>query len=933
MSTRLKISPWKAAGLSGTFAVTAGACQTALSACSPMQMLNVTHIASLPLLHTGMLFTIQTGAAGQNPAPAGRPNIIYFMADELGYYELSHMGHPVLRTPNIDRLAAEGTRFTQFLAGGNVCAPSRCSFLTGKHSGHSTVRGNGGADPLLAGEETVGSVLKRAGYATGGFGKWGVGARGTSGVPENHGFDVFFGYYDQVHAHTYYPRYLVRNSEEVPLSGNTGSPLDGQTFSQYRIFEESKEFIRANKDRPFFACMAWTPPHGIWGMPKDDPSYALYKDEPWPNDAKVYAAMINLVDREIGEIRDLLQELGIAGKTLIVFTGDNGGAEYFADEQHPRGFFAPNVNPETGVQFRGGKGNFYEGGLRVPAIVHWPGRIAAGRVSGHLGYFPDLLPTFAELAGAEIPKDADGLSLMPELLGEKAAGRQQPQHQYLYWEDLSKTAVRTGDWKALRNENVNKGAWELYDLSKDISETANVAAQHPDVLAQMTAYAAEAHRPMPAGEIYDSALAGKDRNYMPVGATGSWSLDGSGSWSNTANWAGGNIPGTAPGTTSPDTAIFSTVLTAPVTVTVDANRAIGTISFGNTSTNGYTLSGSSFRVNRLLVESIAGVSAQHNDTITSAIKLRDNTAVTFRNNSTDSGLIITGGITGDTANTNKTVVLDGTSTVSSQSAGQNNSIYGIISDGAGKVAVVKNGTGVWTLIGNNTFTGGLTVNAGTLRYFGTGTPFGNGPLTVNDGVIFHHANTTATPVTNQMVVTGNFTLIGGTNTQWGGTMDLNAGTRTITVGVASAFSTVISNGGLIKAGAKNMTLSGANTYALGTTVSAGTLIGAADGAFGTGNITVADGAKLILQTNASINDQAALVLGTNATLTLDFTGADTVGSISLDGETTELAAGTYDAAALSALGGGTYTGAGRLTVIPASVTVGLFVAPQADVIR
>ena len=452
-------------------------------------------------------------ASTDKPAAAGKPNIVYFIIDELGYYESSHMGHPEFRTPNLDRLAAEGTRFTQFLAGSSVCAPTRCALLTGKHTGHATVRNNGGFDPLLPGEETIGSVLKRVGYAAGGFGKWGKGGRGTSGVPEKHGFDVFFGYYDQVHAHTYFPRYLVRNSEEVPLAGNTGNPRDGQTFSQYRIFDEGKQFIRANKDRPFFAYMPWTPPHGQWGLPKDDPSWALYKDKPWNDDAKIYAAMVNLVDREVGEIRDLLKELGIADKTIVFFTGDNGGAEYFADKDHPRGFFGPNVNPKTGVQFRGGKGNLYEGGLRVPAIVHWPGHVAAGRVSQHLGYFPDLLPTFAELAGAEIPKDTDGLSLVPELLGEQAAGRKQPQHRCLYWEIGNQTAVRMGDWKAFRKGG-EKGVWELYDLSKDISETTDVAAQHPDVLAQLKTFAAEAHQPMPKGEIYDRVLVEKDRNYL-----------------------------------------------------------------------------------------------------------------------------------------------------------------------------------------------------------------------------------------------------------------------------------------------------------------------------------------------------------------------------------------------------------------------------------
>src|SRR3954469_7805297 len=204
---------------------------------------------------------ILSGVAESN-AQTCPPNIVYLIIDELGYYELSCMGHPEHRTPNIDRLASEGVRFTQCLAGGPVCAPTRCALLTGKHAGHMTIRANGGFDPLREGEETLGSVLKKAGYATGGFGKWGNGGRGTSGVPEKHGFDVFFGYYDQVHAHTYFPKYLIRNSQEVPLEGNTGNPKEEKTFSQYRIFEESKNFIRANKDKPFFAYLPWTPPHG-----------------------------------------------------------------------------------------------------------------------------------------------------------------------------------------------------------------------------------------------------------------------------------------------------------------------------------------------------------------------------------------------------------------------------------------------------------------------------------------------------------------------------------------------------------------------------------------------------------------------------------------------------------------------------------------------
>jgi arylsulfatase A-like enzyme len=363
-----------------------------------------------------MLSGLALLAALFNPGPAAaapprKPNVVYFILDDLGYYELSCLGHPEMRTPNIDRLAAGGVRFTQLLAGGPVCAPTRCALLTGKHAGHMTVRANGGSDALRANEETLGSLFKRAGYVTGGFGKWGVGARGTSGVPENHGFDEFFGYYDQIHAQTYFPRYLVRNSREVPLPGNTGSPQQGSTFSQYRIFEETKAFIRQNRDHPFFAYCPWTPPHGLWGIPRTDPAWALYKDKPWTvgqatkDDAKIYAAFLSLADRQIGDILALLQELGLERDTLIFFSGDNGGQPYFPSPDHPDGIFAPNTDPRTGVKFRGGKDSLWEGGLRVPFIVCWPGTIAGGRVSDWLGYFPDVMPTLAELLGVPCPAD------------------------------------------------------------------------------------------------------------------------------------------------------------------------------------------------------------------------------------------------------------------------------------------------------------------------------------------------------------------------------------------------------------------------------------------------------------------------------------------------------------------------------------------------
>ncbi len=437
-----------------------------------------------------------------------KPNILYVVVDELGYYELSCMGHPHFRTPNIDRLAAHGIRFTQALAGAPVCAPTRCTLMTGKHMGHASVRRNDGGTPLRADEPTIASVLKQVGYVTGGFGKWGCGGRGSTGVPERHGFDVFFGYYDQVHAHSYYPPYLIRNSSEVLLPGNRGG-RSGRTYSHYVIVEEAKKWIRANGDRPFFCYVPVTPPHGWHDIPRSDPSWALYRDKPWPHAARVYAAMVNMVDRQVGEFVQLLKEIGQFENTIIVVSGDNGGHAYFADRDHPRGFHAPNVDPRTGVEFRGGKGNLYEGGLRVPMIWHWPGHIAPGRVSDLLWYFPDVLPTLAEITGAEPPPDIDGISIAPELLGEEVVGRKQPQHRYLYWEYGGQVAVRQGPWKAIRPGRHRP--WELYNLDRDVSERQNLAEKKPDVLQRLIGFARQAHEEPQEGFFYDRSLHEKDR--------------------------------------------------------------------------------------------------------------------------------------------------------------------------------------------------------------------------------------------------------------------------------------------------------------------------------------------------------------------------------------------------------------------------------------
>ena len=315
-----------------------------------------------------------------------------------------------------------------------------------------------------------------------------------------HGFDVFYGYYNQVHAHGYFPTYLIRNSEREYLPGNTGDRYTGQTYSHTRIFEETKKFIVDHKDRPFFCYCPWTPPHGYWGIPSSEPAWQNYKDKPWTagqqtqNDAKVYAAMLEMVDRQVGDLLAMLKEYGLDENTIVVFSGDNGGQRYFGN------FFKPNTCPITGDNFRGQKGDLYEGGLRVPYIVRWPGKIKPNAVTDHLCYFADVMPTLAEFAGVKPADNIDGISFAPTLLGESAAGRPQQQHQYLYWEAGDKRAVRMGHWKAVYAPHNNDGNyyWALFDLSAHIEElntydVSNVSRENEAVLEQMKAYAEQAH--------------------------------------------------------------------------------------------------------------------------------------------------------------------------------------------------------------------------------------------------------------------------------------------------------------------------------------------------------------------------------------------------------------------------------------------------------
>lgn len=464
------------------------------------------------------LLACNARVAAQQPQAESlaRPNIVLMVLDEWGYYETSHQGHKDLLTPNIDQLARDGMRLTRFLAGAPLCGPTRATLMLGQHTGHTSMRSNVGYAPIRGDDTTVATLLRESGYATAGFGKWGIGGRGTSGEPTDHGFDLFFGYYDQRHAHTYYPKYLIRNGEEVPQAGNTGDFYEGKTHAQLEIHRTAMDWLgKQNADRPFFLYLPYTVPHGLWGFPEDNPSWALFRDKPWTagqrtdRDARVYAAMMHLVDRQLGELRAQLKAQGLADNTIIFLCGDNGGQDYFKTDERPRGFFGPNVDPVSGQQWRGQKGQLWEGGLRVPAYAVWPGRIKAGSQSEHLGYFPDFMPTLCELAGARLPAMTDGISILPTLTGQ---GKQR-EHGYLYWENRGQRAVRCADWKAIRpRQDV---AWQLYDLASDPSETKDLSSQHPEVLAMMIRMATEAHRPERKGQVRNRELAERDHT-VPV---------------------------------------------------------------------------------------------------------------------------------------------------------------------------------------------------------------------------------------------------------------------------------------------------------------------------------------------------------------------------------------------------------------------------------
>ncbi|MEY3479795.1 MAG: Arylsulfatase precursor [Verrucomicrobiota bacterium] len=434
----------------------------------------------------GLFFAVILGlllatspAAESSPQADRKPNIVFILVDDAGIGDFSAYGCKYGLTPNIDRLAAEGMKFSQAYSGSAVCAPSRCVLMTGQHTGHVLRRANQSKVGLLslpADQPTVARMLHDAGYATGGFGKWGLGNPGTSGVAENQGFDVFFGYYDQKHAHDYYTDHLVRNSVDVPYQQS--GKHTWEDYSHTRIADETLKFIEENKDRPFFCYAAWTPPHDEWVIPDNAP----FSNEPWPVEIKNYAAMVSLVDKDVGRVMEKLKELGIDDNTLVIFSSDNGANDECID---PLG--------STGG-LRGYKRMLYEGGIRAPFIARWPGKIEPGTTSDVQTTFADFLPTAADLIGAPAPANTDGISILPTLLGQQ----QTKLHDALYfeiYEPYFQQSVRMGNWKGYRLGT--KAPLELYDLKADPAEKNNLASAHPDIVKKIEAVMAEQHTPSP----------------------------------------------------------------------------------------------------------------------------------------------------------------------------------------------------------------------------------------------------------------------------------------------------------------------------------------------------------------------------------------------------------------------------------------------------
>jgi arylsulfatase A-like enzyme len=465
------------------------------------------------LLLSGFLATATIAPGSARAQSDQRPNIVFIMADDLGYGDLGCYGQRLIKTPRLDRMAAEGIQFRNMYAGCTVCAPSRSVLMTGQHMGHTHVRGNAGGEnmssqSLRIEDVTVAEVLSAVGYRTALCGKWGLGDEtlgGYSGLPTHQGFDFFYGYLNQVHAHNYYPEFLWRNREKVPLnnvverSGRAGGGFEGGQatkrvdYSHDLIVEQALKWVKENQDQPFFLYVPFTIPHAnnegtrMTGDGQEVPDYGIYADEDWPKQDKGQAAMITRMDGDVGRLLDLLAELGLDEKTLVIFTSDNG--------PHDEGGHNPERFTPSGP-LRGMKRDLYEGGIRVPFIARWPGTTPAGIVSDHIGYFGDLMATAADLAGTAPPENIDSISFAPTLTGDNDA---QQQHEFLYWEFYErggKQAVRFGDWKAVRMP-MHSGEIELYDLKADLGESNNIADSHTDRVQQAAAMMDAAHMEHP----------------------------------------------------------------------------------------------------------------------------------------------------------------------------------------------------------------------------------------------------------------------------------------------------------------------------------------------------------------------------------------------------------------------------------------------------
>lgn len=437
------------------------------------------------------------GKTNSQEASAFKPNIVFILADDLGYGDLGCFGQRRIETPNLDRMAAEGLRFTDAYGGSAVCAPSRCSFLTGLHTGHCRIRENrsihGERVSLRPQDLTVAEVLQAAGYRTGAIGKWGVGEACTGGTPNKKGFDEWLGFLNQDHALAYYPTHLWRNEREWFPKGNQG--MKREDYAQDIFLKETLGFLQRNRDRAFFLYLPYTLPHADSERSRDTgdgfvvKDYGAYAQRDWDSADRGYAATVSRLDADVGRILAEIRALGLDERTLVLFASDNGPA----DEGRHKAAFFQSAGLVDGAPLRGRKGDLYEGGIRIPAIARWPGAIAAGSTSSSPWAFMDLMPTFAELAGAPIPKGMDGVSIAPLFRG----GRLAP-NRPLYWEmpaERSQQAIRMGEWKAVR---VGAGTTpKLYNLAADPGERHDLAASQPERLRQLARAMDDAHAESP----------------------------------------------------------------------------------------------------------------------------------------------------------------------------------------------------------------------------------------------------------------------------------------------------------------------------------------------------------------------------------------------------------------------------------------------------